>query len=275
MNKEILHSDYDAHPETIGAEEDLGIYLSSIAEEIGWMIIYFNSLEDLISSLSREMMLRDPSQDERLDIFLAEMGYAAKARALMHLYGQAVTHGVSRLAEKELTELEKDLSLAATLRNGYAHADWMGLRADAYVKVKTRSGRNGIIHRYKRIDVETARADVTYIISLRERLEAVHQLVLDTIYKRAPEDEFAWCNLPPIKYSSPAESVKRPDRAYDERRDEILNALLALGFANREAVIALRKLPFNINVSEGIKISLQILEPSRSCAIAAPNRHCS
>ena len=260
MNKEIMHSDYDRHPETVDSEEELGIYLSGIAPEIGWIIIQFNSLEDLISGLSREMMLRDPYQDERLDIFLAEMGYAAKARALIHLYGQAVTHGLAGLPAKELMELEKDLTLAATLRNGYAHADWIGLRADAYVRVKTRSSRNGILHRYKRIDVETARADVSYIISLRDRLEAVHQLVLDTIYRRSAEDETAWRTLPPIKYPSWADSVKRPDRAYDERRDDIFNALLALGFPNREAVKALIKLPFNLNVNEGLKIALQILE---------------
>jgi hypothetical protein len=260
MNKEIMHSDYSSHPETVGSEEELGIYLSGIAEEIGWIIIYFNSLEDLISSFSREMMLRDPCQDERLDIFLAEMGYAAKARALIHLYGQAVTHGAAGLPANELVELEKDLTLAATLRNGYAHADWIGLRDDAYVRVKTRSSRNGILHRYKRIDVETARADVTYITSLRDRLEAVHELVLDSIYRRSPEDETAWRTLPPIKYPSSADSIKRPDRAYDERRDDILNALLALGFPNHEAFKAMTNLPLNLEAKEGIKVALQILE---------------
>jgi len=260
MNNEVLHSDYDRHPETVDSEVELGIYFSGIAEEIGWIIIYFNSLEDLISGFARQMMLRDPHQDERLDVFLAEMGYAAKARALIHLYGQAVTHGVTQLPANELVELEKDLTLAATLRNGYAHADWIGLRCDAYVRVKTRSSRKGILHRYKRIDIETARADVSYLISLRDRLEAVHELISDTIYRRSPENEIAWRTLPPIKYPSLEESIKRLNRAYDERRDDILNALLALGFPREEVIKALINLPFNLDVDEGIKVALQLLE---------------
>lgn len=179
MNKEVFHCDYDSHPEIVASEKELDEYLSGIAEEIGWIVIYFNSLEDSIGSFLREMMLRDPDQDERLDVFLAEMGYIAKARALVHLYGQAIAHGAARLPEGEIVELEKNLNLAATIRNGYAHADWFGLRADAYIKVKTRSSKNGIIHRYKRIDLETARADVRYIVSVRNRLDSVHELVLD------------------------------------------------------------------------------------------------
>jgi hypothetical protein len=262
MNKEILHSDYDRHPETVDSEEELGNYLSGIAKEIGWIVIYFNSLEDLIAGFSREMMLRDPSQDERLDVFLAEMGYIAKARALVHLYGQAVAHGAARPPASELVELEKDLNLAATIRNGYAHADWIGLRADAYIKVKTRSSRNGILHRYKRIDVETAKADVSYIVSLRDRLEAVHELVLDTIFERTHEDKIAGRPLPLIKYPPSADTKNRPDRAYDEKRDDILNALLSLGYPNEEAAAALKNVPFGVSVSDGIKIALQTLTVS-------------
>lgn len=259
MNKEVPHSDYDAHP-VIVDDDELNIYLGGIAEEIGWVIISFNSLEDSISTFLREMMLRDPYQDERLDVFLAEMGYMAKARALMHLYGQAVAHGAAHLPEGEVVELEKDLSLAATIRNGYAHADWSSLRADAYIKVKTRSSRSGILHRYKRIDKETADADITYIISVGNRLVSVHELVQDSIYRRVNSQDAASRTLPLVKYPVFAEAKPRPSRAYDEEREDTLNALLALGYGAEEAAIALRNVPYGLSAREGIKVALRTLQ---------------
>jgi|SRR5450830_49105 len=230
MDKDIFHSDYDNHPETVNSEKELDDFLSGIAEEIGWIVICFNSLEDSIGSFLREMMLRDPYQDERLDVFLAEMGYIAKARALMHLYGHAIAQGSARLPDGEIVELEKDLTLAATIRNGYAHADWFGLRADAYIKVKTRSSRNGIIHRYKRIDLEIARADVRYIASVRNRLDAVHELVLDKIYRRVSGDEVASRMLPLIKYPPTADQKLFTGRAYDQNREDTLHACHGLAW---------------------------------------------
>lgn len=259
MNKEIFHSDYDNHPDTVDSEKELDEYLSGIAEEIGWIVIFFNSLEDSIGGFLRGMMLHDPYQDERLDVFLAEMGYAAKARALVHLYGHAIAHGAARLPEDEVIELEKDLNLAATIRNGYAHADWIGLRADAYIKVKTRSSKNGIIHRYKRIDLETARADIRYIVSVRDRLDAVHELVLDTIYGRVHEDDAAKHTLPLINYPKYCDQKISKGRAYDETRDDILNALLALGYPKEEAETVLKNVPFGVTVSDGIKLALTLL----------------
>lgn len=259
MTKEIFHCDYDNHPEFVASEKELNEYLSGIAEEIGWIVICFNSLEDSIGSFLREMMLRDPYQDERLDVFLAEMGYIAKARALVHLYGQATAHGAARLPEGEVAELEKDLNLAATIRNGYAHADWFGLRADAYIKVKTRSSRNGIIHRYKRNDLATARADVRYIVSVRNRLDSVHELVLDTIYDRVNVDDVAKRTLPLIEYPPSADQKPSSGRAFDETREDILHALLALGYKKEEATTALTNVPFGVTLADGIKLALTTL----------------
>lgn len=42
-------------------------------------------------------------------------------------------------------------------------------------------------------------------------------------------------------------------------RSDILNALLALGYNNTEANKAIKKVPSDVNVSEGIRLALQIL----------------
>jgi hypothetical protein len=250
MEKNVMQSDYEGQPEFVESDKELADYLSEIAEEIGWIVIYFNSLEDTVAQCLREMMLRDPYQDERLDVFLAEMGYQAKVRALIHLYGQTSAHRIVHLPDGELTSIEKALSLGATIRNGYAHADWIGLRTDAYIKVKTRSSRNGVIHRYKRFNTKTTRFDIRFIKSLRDRLDAVHELVLDQIHSRISLIEVRERVLPEIKF---------PPTDEDESREGILNALMALGYPDKEVQVALGKVPVGVSVSDGIRLALQVL----------------
>ena len=258
-----MHGDYDGHPETVDSEKELHDYLSKIAREIGWIIIHFNSLEDSAAQCLRELMLHDPYQDERLDVFLSEMGYQSKVRALIHLYGHTGAHEGADFPKGELATLEKALTLAATIRNGYAHADWLGLRADAYIKVKTTSGRNGVVHRYKRIDVRKARLDLRFIISVRDRLEAVHELVLDQIYSRLSSTKLGERVLPEIKYP-PATDKKG---IQEEARLSIAHALVALGYSEIESLAALRKVPLDVSLSDGIKSALHVLSRKRPSAV--------
>lgn len=265
MFKEVFNSEYDGHPDYVASDKELSNYLEMIAAEIGWIVIHFNSLEDVLGQFLREMVLRDPDQDERLDVFLSGMGYQEKKCALMELYGQAENFGGWKFPEGVDRELDKALSLAATIRNGYAHADWIGLREDAYVKVKTVSNKKGVVHRYKRIDRQAARRDLIFIINVRERLEAVHELVQDLIYGRiAPEDANLRA-LPEIALPG----VDLNGAVVDEVLADIFNALLALGFAENEVQNALKKLPHGTSVSDGIKIALQRIE--RSAGRRKPN----
>jgi hypothetical protein len=262
MDKFVLQSDYDAHPETVETEKQLSNYLTKIAKHIGWIVIYFNSLEDVLAQSLREMMLTDPYQDERLDVFLAEMGYRAKANALIHLYGQAIAHGVPRLAADELKILETALSRAAAIRNGYAHADWIGVRTGAYIKVKTNSSKNGIVHRYKKIDVNTANLDLDFIVSLRDRLEAVHELIQDQIYDRLSADG-ANHVLPRLRGYPVGECGPTTGATSEEVHLYITNALLSLGYSDQDASLALKRVPERASVSDGLKAALKVLGYSK------------
>jgi hypothetical protein len=210
------------------------------------------------------MMLRDPYQDERLDVFLAEMGYQAKARALIHLYGQTIAHCAFRLPFDEMVILETALTRAATIRNGYAHADWIGVRTGAYIKVKTKSSKSGIVHRYKQIDVNTANRDVDFIVSLRDRLEAVHALIQDQIYNRvSPEDATDWV-LPKLNGYLVGEYGPMTGATLDEVRLDISNALIALGYSEGEATAAARRVLNRTCVSDGLKAALQFLATTKA-----------
>jgi Holliday junction DNA helicase RuvA len=48
-------------------------------------------------------------------------------------------------------------------------------------------------------------------------------------------------------------------RALPDAQSDILNALLALGYSDKEAVLALKSVPATSGVSDGIKLALKAL----------------
>ena len=167
-------------------DPELGEYLEEIAPFIGYVIIFFNSLEDVTAGFIRECILRDPDQDERLDVFLADMLFAGKCTALMHLYGQIVeTTLPGEVTHDDVNALEKTLLECAKRRNEYAHADWIGLREEAYVRVKSQSKKRGLFYKYRKFDVAQMEADVDFIRTSRDELEAFHERIMDQAYGRA------------------------------------------------------------------------------------------
>lgn len=185
MNERVLRSqEAEDEFEFIDTEEELAEYLGGIAPYIGWVIIYFNSLEDGISDFIREAILRDPGQDERLDVFLAEMLFAGKCRALMHLYGQMIEDADVKYTHTDLNELESLLLECARRRNEYAHADWIGLKQQNYVRVKSQSKKRGLFHRYKKFEIEQMESDVAFISNARHVLEEFNQNIYDQLFKR-------------------------------------------------------------------------------------------
>lgn len=167
--------------EYVDTDEELEDYLEEVAPLIGWVVVYFNSLEDHVGDFIRQMVLRDPYQDERLDVFLSDMMFAAKSRALLHLYGQVIVDCSVSITLAELNELEKVLTECANRRNDYAHADWIGVRKEGYVRVKSQSKKTGIFHRYKRIDVTKLQEDVAYIREARYTLNAFDDAIQDQL----------------------------------------------------------------------------------------------
>lgn len=170
--------------EFVESDEELEAYLEEVAPQIGWIVIYFNSLEDHIGDFIRQLILRDPYQDERLEVFLTEMMYAAKARALLNLYGQIL--GATE-KPNELRDLGKLLTECAARRNEYAHADWIGVRKMGYVRVKSQAGRAGVIHRYKKVDLIQLKEDVAFIRAARHTLVDFDDAVQSILWRRGDE----------------------------------------------------------------------------------------
>lgn len=162
-------------------ERELTDYLSDLAPEIGWIIIYFNSLEDEVSGFIREAILRDAIQDERMDVFLAGMLFSGKARALIDLYSQMIESGGLAVTREDLRKVDEMLTECATRRNEYAHADWIGMKRGGYVRVKSQSKRTGISHRYKRYDLARVQADVEFLSQARDTLHEFNERLWDQL----------------------------------------------------------------------------------------------
>jgi hypothetical protein len=169
----------DDELEWIDTDEELEAYLSTIAPYVGWVIIYFNSLEDHIADFIRMAVLRDWIQDERLDVFLAGMLFAGKAQALVDLYGQLISYKDGGKTDEELKELGRLLEECAKRRNEYTHADWIGVRKGGFVRVKSRSDRKGVSHRYRVFELPKLKEDVAFIEQARRTLgdfnDAIHE----------------------------------------------------------------------------------------------------
>lgn len=171
--------------ESLDSHDDLYDYLEELAPQIGWVIIYFNSLEDIVSQCIREALLHDPYQDERMDVFLSEMLFAAECRSLMHLYGQVIESGSVKVTQEELIGLEVMLLECSKRRNEYAHADWVGLKMGGYVRVKSQSKRHGITHRYKQFDLARVQEDIDFISKARDQLDEFNERITAQLWGRA------------------------------------------------------------------------------------------
>lgn len=171
----------DDELEYLDSEEEFEKYLDTIAPYIGWIVIYFNSLEQHLSDFIKDAILRDPFNDERLDVFLSEMQFAAKCKALIHLYGQMIESCEVEYSQEKLTELEKMLYECAKRRNEYAHADWIDLRKESYVRVKSLSKKQGIFHRYKKFEMTAVEVDVEFINNARHILCEFHDRIIGQV----------------------------------------------------------------------------------------------
>jgi len=183
--REQLRSSRQAEDFDYVEDDELLGYLEELAPHIGWVVIYFNSLEDSVGCCLRDLMVRDQIQDERLDVFLSEMLFAAKSRALIHLYGQMAEDWGIDTTHAQVAELESLLLECAKRRNEYAHADWIGMKQGPIVKVKSQSKTRGIVHRYKRFAPADVEEDIKFIDAARHTLDQFHECVLDQVHGRA------------------------------------------------------------------------------------------
>lgn len=170
--------------ECLDDEEELREALEEMSRYIGWVVIYFNSLEGIVSFAIAELISHDAIQDDRMSVFLAEMQYSGKCRALINLYGQIIGYGDVKYTVKDLTEIENLLVECGKRRNEYAHADWIGMTNNKYVCVKTQAKKKGVFERYKKFEISQMQDDIEFICNARDKLEEFDEKINDQLYGR-------------------------------------------------------------------------------------------
>ena len=85
----------------------------------------------------------------------------------------------------DLDALEKMLFECASRRNEYARADWIGVRAEGYVRVKAQSKKTGVFHRYKKFDLVRIKEDAEYISAARFKLVEFNDSFHEQLWGRA------------------------------------------------------------------------------------------
>lgn len=160
-------SDYFSHSNLLDEIEDgdeLFHKLVEITHYIGSVIIEFNALESIIEYLIAEQMMRSGDQDDRIYVFLSEMMYQGKSKALINLYGQIIEHCDVKITHDDLTKIEKRLQEAARIRNEYAHAHWQDISSNGFVRVKTRPNKKGVFQKYRLFDIGQLEKDMFFIM---------------------------------------------------------------------------------------------------------------
>ncbi|MEZ0232742.1 MAG: hypothetical protein ACAH12_07865 [Methylophilaceae bacterium] len=183
---EIKKRRFEDHPDLdlMDDLEDFSEVLADTAYYVGSIIIEFNSLEAAIEYFIAEQLTHAGDQDDRTYVFLSEMMYQGKAKALINLYGQIIESAEVTYTQNDLTSIQDRLDNCARIRNEYAHANWHGINQKRYVCVKTQANKKGIFQKYRIFDDAQMESDLKYIIESQFILGEFNENIFDQFYKR-------------------------------------------------------------------------------------------
>lgn len=168
------------------SEEELTAALEKISSSIGWIVIEFNSLEDSVGFCIKELVSNSEGGDSLVYTLIANMGFTAKANALMNLYGETIERCGFRDLRESLKALDTQLQEAARRRNCYAHADWIGISRQHLVAVKIAASRKGVRQFYRTFEPEEMARDLEYVREATEALVQFDESLNERLYASAP-----------------------------------------------------------------------------------------
>jgi hypothetical protein len=168
------------------SEEELTSALEKVSSAIGWIVIEFNSLEDSIGFCIKEIVSTSEARDSFVYALIANMGFTAKANALVNLYGEMLERCDLHDLREPLKELDTKLKEAARRRNCYAHADWAGISRQNLVSVKITASRKGVRQLYRTFEPEEMAQDLHYIRQTTELLVQFDEALNERMNERLP-----------------------------------------------------------------------------------------
>ncbi len=168
------------------SEEELTAALEKVSSAIGWIVIEFNSLEDSVGFRIKEIVSTSEGRDSFVYALIANMGFTAKANALVNLYGEMLERCDLQDLCEPLKALDTRLREAARRRNCYVHADWAGISRRNLVAVKITANRKGVRQLYRTFEPEEMAQDLHYIRETTEALEQFDEALNECMNARLP-----------------------------------------------------------------------------------------
>ena len=162
-------------------DEDLAEeYLAEALPYIGEVIMYFNGLEDDLSSILCEWFT--DRTDQMGLVVMGSMAYAAKVDLLKRLCDDFHNSlGVSTLGYESIVKM---LHECARLRNMVAHANWESMNEDAFTFVRLRISKSGLKQEYVQFTKESLIKVVELIMETRNELNEFSERRSDILYGR-------------------------------------------------------------------------------------------
>ncbi|MBV6639417.1 MAG: hypothetical protein KI791_01810 [Cyclobacteriaceae bacterium] len=110
------------------------------------------------------------------------MTYQRKQNLLVKIYNHYVRslENISHL-KADLDKIEIKLIESGIRRNRYAHADFTIISKKKYVKVKTKSGKDGVRHIFVKFDQEHMESDLKFVRDTFEELENFNDKFIDSM----------------------------------------------------------------------------------------------
>jgi len=159
-------------------EERAEEYLKEALPHIGETIIYFNGLEDELSSILCEWFT--DRTDQMGLVVMGTMAYSAKVNLLKRLCDDFHnSFGISTLGYQEIVHRLHECS---RLRNMVAHANWESMDEDAFTFVKLRISKYGLNQEYVQFTKESLIQIVVLILETRNELENFAERRKDILY---------------------------------------------------------------------------------------------
>ncbi len=150
----------------INDEEEVEKYLETILPSIGYVVMYFNALENSLDKLICEIIHDD--YDNLGLIVLHKMNYSSKVDLFKRLCENH--HSQLNLSIESFKILISELKECGRLRNLVVHADWENTDNDNFTYVNLRISANDIEQEYLQFSERTLTSIILRILHTQERL---------------------------------------------------------------------------------------------------------
>jgi len=165
-------------------EDKVEEYLDQIIPSIGYVVMYFNSLEKSLDSIICEIFT------DRTDytglIVLHKLNYATKVD-LFKRFSDGF-HEMDEFLISGYDDLIRNLKESGRLRNLVVHADWENTVDDGYTYVKLKITKGNLEQEYAQFTDESLSKILDLIVQTQEDLYVYWEKRNDRLYNRTPAD---------------------------------------------------------------------------------------